>query len=132
MVEVVINYDPDKHYFKIYEPTTDTLMASANLGEALIILNQFLQDSGLSKTDILKSPDISYHLDSHTMKEIIEGNLKLLQRLNQAPSGFQNSQQKFGGKPDGGEKKKEKKRGNALASATGFRSAYKKFGGNNF
>lgn len=129
MIEIVINYDPQKQYFKIYEPSTDSLMVSANLGEALCILNQFLKDSGLSKEDILNSSNISYHIDSYTIRGIIEGNLKLIKRLNQAPSGFQTATQKLGGKDEGGKKKKQT---TGLASATGFRKAYRKFGGNSF
>jgi hypothetical protein len=134
MIEIVINFDPQKQYFKIYEPSSDSLMVSANLTEALCILNKFLLDSGMIQEDILKSPNISYHIDSYTMKGIIEGNLKLVKRLNQAPSGFQVSSQRFNGsgngQQQGGEKKKKPSSG--LASATGFRSAYRKFGGNNF
>ena len=95
MIEVVINYDPTQKIFKIYEPSTDSLMVSSNLTEALVTLNQFLLDSGLTNTDLLNSPDISYHLDSYTIRGIIEGNLKLVKRLNQAPSGFQMSGKKF-------------------------------------
>ena len=94
MIEIVINYDPQKQYFKIYEPSTDSLMVSANLAEALCILNKFLKDSGLSNEDILNSSNISYHIDSYTIRGIIEGNLKLIKRLNQAPSGFQTATQK--------------------------------------
>lgn len=133
MIEIVINFDPQKQYFKIYEPSSDSLMVSANLTEALCILNKFLLDSGMIKEDILKSPDISYHIDSYTMKGIIEGNLKLVKRLNQAPSGFQISSQRFNNTnsgQQGGEKRRKSNSG--LASATGFRSAYKKFGGNSF
>ena len=61
MIEVVINYDPTQKIFKIYEPSTDSLMVSSNLTEALVTLNQFLLDSGLTNTDLLNSPDISYH-----------------------------------------------------------------------
>ena len=131
MIEVVINYDPIQKTYKIYEPSTDSLMVSSNLTEALVTLNQFLLNSGLTDTDLLNSPDISYHLDSYTIRGIIEGNLKLVKRLNQAPSGFQLSGKKFSedpSKPDG----RRKTRGGGLGSATGFRNAYKKFGGSSF
>ena len=133
MIEIVISFDPQKQYIKIYDPRSDSLMVSANLTEALCILNKFLLDSGMIKEDILKSPDISYHIDSYTMKGIIEGNLKYVKRLNQAPSGFQISSQRFNNSnsgQQGGEKRRKSNSG--LASATGFRSAYKKFGGNSF
>lgn len=129
MIEVAINYDPVQKIFKIYEPSTDSLMVSSNLTEALITLNQFLLDSGLTNTDLLNSPDISYHLDSYTIKGIIEGNLKLVKRLNQAPSGFQLSGKKFN--EDSSADKRKSRRG-SLGSASGFRSAYKKFGGSGF
>ena len=68
MVEVVIKYLEDKQYYYVYEPTSDTLMAANNLSEALIMLNDFLLSSGMSNVDILGSNDISYHIDSQTMK----------------------------------------------------------------
>ena len=106
-------------------------MVSNNLTEALVTLNQFLLDSGLTNTDLLNSPDISYHLDSYTIRGIIEGNLKLVKRLNQAPSGFQMSGKKFNEDPSTSDKRK-KTRSSGLGSATGFRNAYKKFGGSGF
>lgn len=98
MIEIVIKYDPSRSEYKIYEPTTDTLMASSNLTEALCMLNKFINSSGLSSvSNILDCPDISYHIDSATMKAMIESNLSLLNRLRTAPSGFAMSSQKFGG-----------------------------------
>ena len=46
--------------------------------------------------DILNNSDISYHLDSETMRQMIESNVNLLKRLKTAPSGFTLSSQKFG------------------------------------
>ena len=98
MIEIVIKHDPTRHEYKIYEPTTDTLMASSNLTEALCMLNKFIESSGLSNVgNILDCPDISYHIDSATMKAMIESNISLLNRLRTAPSGFAASSQKFGG-----------------------------------
>ena len=137
MIEIVINYDEDRKEYKIYEPSTDTLMVSSNLTEALTILNKFLIDSGLSKVDILECPDISYHIDSPTMRSIVEGNIKLIKRLRTAPSGFAMSSQRFGGsgtgqqqsQPSGQQKKQQKSKGGQLSGATGFLGSYKKFGG---
>lgn len=140
MVEVVIKYLEDKQYYYVYEPTSDTLMAANNLSEALIMLNDFLLSSGMSKVDILGSNDISYHIDSQTMKAIVEGNLKLLKRLQNAPSGFMMSNQRFGQPATGGQqkdkggnyddKKKQssKNKGSGFQGATGFKNSFKKFG----
>lgn len=122
MIEIVIKYDAGK--FLVYEPTTDTLMACTNLTEALTALNDFLKSSGMSNVDILENPDISYHIDSHTMKSIVEGNVNLLKRLNQAPSGFMISEKRFGV----GDKNKTSR--TTLSGATGFSKSMKKFGGN--
>ena len=46
MIEIVINYDESRKEYKIYEPSTDTLMVSSNLTEALTILNKFLLEIG--------------------------------------------------------------------------------------
>lgn len=144
MIEVVIRFDKAKEVFVVYEPTTDTLMASTNLTEALISLNKFLLDTGMSQVDILHCPDISYHIDSATMNSIIEGNMQLLKRLNQAPSGFMLSNRKFGQSMQGPMNSKKdqtfdptksgkKKKGGGSGSfsgATGFKGAFKKFGKN--
>lgn len=148
MIEVVIKYDANKEVYVIYEPTTDSMMASTNLTEALVMLNQFLLDTGMSQVDILQCPDISYHIDSQTMKSIIEGNLQLIKRLRQAPSGFMISNQRFGQSPTasnlkvkqqaaqqqtGDNKKKSgRRKSSGFAGATGFKGSFKKFGGNKF
>lgn len=88
MVEIVINYVSEKQQFKVYEPTTDTLIVSSSLTEALVNLSNFLVQSGLIQGDILSYPDISYHLDSYTVKAMVESNVNLLKRLQTAPSGF--------------------------------------------
>lgn len=151
MIEVLIKHLPDKDCFGVYEPTSDTLMVASNISEALVSLSNFLKDSGMIDKDILSSSDISYHLDSYTMKAIVESNVNLMKRLNTAPSGFMISSQrfgsslssqnkkdnnvsgdlgkntKFGGKSFGG------KRNSGFSSFSGnsnFGSSYKKFGGN--
>lgn len=96
MIEVLINYMPDKECYGVYEPSTDTLLVSSNLSEALVSLSNFLKDSKMIDTDILNTTEIKYHLDSHTMKSIIESNVNLMKRLNNAPSGFMISSQRFG------------------------------------
>ena len=96
MIEVLINYLPEKGCYGVYEPSTDTLMVASNLSEALVSLSTFLKDSGMIDKDILSSNDISYHLDSHSMKGMVESNVNLLKRLSNAPSGFMISSQRFG------------------------------------
>lgn len=135
MVEIVINYDSQGKEYKIYEPSTDTLMVSSNLTEALLILNKFLIENGLIGVDILECPDISYHLDSSTMRSIVEGNIKLIKRLKSAPSGFMMSSQRFGTTQTSSSSSQDKNQknnrsGGGFAGATGFKSSYKKFGGN--
>lgn len=143
MVEVVINYDTNKDEFKVYEPTTDTILVSKNLTEALVNLSNFLVSSNLIKEDILNCPDISYHFDSETMKRMIESNVNLMKRLKTAPSGFAISSQRFGttltnqsqsNSSKGynnkeSEKRKYKFSNNNFTGKNGFSSAMKKFGG---
>lgn len=143
MIEVVICFDPIKEVYKIYEPSTDSLMVSANLTEALILLNKLLHEKGLSQQDLLNCDDISYHIDSRTMKSIIEGNLTLIKRLQTAPSGFMISAQRFGSSGtsqgsnnNGGSQQKGNNSGRrssgSFSGATGFKQSFKKFGGNKF
>ena len=145
MIEVLINYVPEKKCFGVYEPSSDTIMYSGNLGEALVSLSKFLQDSGMISTDILNSDDISYHIDSATMKGIVESNVNLMKRLNTAPSGFMISSQKFGSsvtqnnKKDNnsgeqnnnkfGDKKRKNFSNSGYSGNSGFKSSFKKFGG---
>ena len=56
----------------------------------------FLQSSGMIQTDILRTDQIRYHIDSATFLGMVESNVNLLKRLNQAPSGFMISGQRFG------------------------------------
>ena len=61
--------------------------------------------------------------------------MKLLKRLNTAPSWFQISSQRFGGsglsskKEEDNKKPTKKKSSGGFQGATGFKNAYKKFGG---
>ena len=96
MIEVVINYDTEKGVYKVFEPSTNTILVTASLGESFIKLSDFLKDKGMIASDILNSDNIEYHLDSHTFLAIVESNAGLLKRLNNAPSGFMTSSQKFG------------------------------------
>lgn len=131
-IDVVINYDPIKGYYKVYEPTTDTLLGSANLTEALCMFNNFLMEKGIVDKGILGGTNITYHLDSYTMNSIIEGNVNLLKQLNSGPGSFVRSSQKFGNSSNsssGDKKKSRKKRSSGgFQGAKGFGEASKKFG----
>lgn len=150
MVEVVINYDQSTQEYKIYEPTTDTLLISSNLTEAFVNLSVFLTSAGLIHGDILNYPEISYHFDSHTVKSMIESNVNLLKRLQTAPSGFMISSQKFGGSTTSPIKPKKQesgfdsngfnksyqadrrfsgKKSSSFSGKSGFKTSNKKFGG---
>jgi len=151
MIEIVINYDSNRKEFKLYEPTTDTLLITANLGELFIQLNDFLKSQGMITDDILGTLDITYHIDSPTFLALIENNITLLKRLNTAPTAFMSSAQKFGlpttpqpqpqqnqqfqGKGnnnyyDGKKKGYKRERGSTgFFSNSSFRGSYKKFGG---
>lgn len=157
MIEIVINYDKDRREFNLYEPTTDTLLITSSLGETFIKLNEFLQSQGLITTDILGSTDIIYHIDSMTFLALVESNAGLIKQLNNAPSGFMISSQRFGmtntlgsspkaqtqnnnqglqqGKGNSNYYDSKKKRGKTERGSSGFfsnssfRGSYKKFGG---
>ena len=150
MVEVVINYDSGKDEFKVYEPTTDTILVSKTLSEALVNLSSFLVGSKLTQADILNCSDISYHFDSETMKRMVESNVNLMKRLKTAPSGFTLSSQRFGttimsqttqrnknqnnnyGNNSNSEKRKYKFSNNGFSGKNGFSSSSKKFGGGKY
>jgi len=153
MIEIVINYDKDRREFNLYEPTTDTLLITSSLGETFIKLNEFLQSQGMITTDILGSTDIMYHIDSLTFLALVESNAGLIKQLNNAPSGFMISSQRFGmsntmstspkqqtqglqqGKGNSNYYDSKKKRGktergsSSFFSNSSFRGSYKKFGG---
>ena len=61
MIEIVINFDQNSKMYKVYEPTSDTLLITSNLSESLIKLSEFLRNSGMIQSDILASDCISYH-----------------------------------------------------------------------
>lgn len=150
MVQIVINYDPGTTSYKVWEPSTENLILTQDLTEALVTLSLFLQSKGLITGDILSTEDISYHLDAHTMKAIIESNVKLIKRLQNAPTGFQKSSQRFGvsnssvsnkgkgfkdsgGRWNGGESKRKfgGRSKSQFEGATGFKNSNKKFYGKN-
>lgn len=96
MIDIVINFDKERQEYKLYEPSTDTLLITTNLGESFMKLDGFLREKGMIVSDLLAAPDINYHLDSGAFWNLMESNIKLLKRLNSSPSGFMLSSQKFG------------------------------------
>lgn len=98
MINVVINYDSQRKEYKLYEPSTDTIIITANLSETFIKLSEFLTNAGLiSGGDILNTDQVTYHLDSGTLISMVESNVNLMKRLTtQAPSIFTASALKFG------------------------------------
>lgn len=125
MIEVVINYSEIDQNFKVYEPTTDTLLISASLTEALVNLSAFLAQQGMIQGDILSYSEISYHIDSYTMKAMIESNVALMKRLQTAPSGFMISSQKFGGSGTMVSSSRKQQKGDNGFERNGFTKAYK-------
>lgn len=150
MIEIVISYDPTTKEYRAYEPTTDTLFVTASLGDSFLKLDEFLKSKGLITEDILKAVDITYHIDSYVFFGLIENNVNLMKRLNQAPSGFQISSNRFGvssyqpslstqlaakkkngGSYNKGGSKNKKFGGGGTFSKSAFGNSYKKFGGEN-
>lgn len=129
MIEIVIKYNDDKQMYGIYEPSTNTYMLSGSLSEGLVYLEQFLTDAKMIGTSLLDS-DVSYHLDSKSMKAMVESNTALMKRLNTAPSGFTLAQQRFGGSTGGGQQKSSfnGKGSSGTFSNSKFKESYKKFG----
>lgn len=136
MIDVVINFDSERKEFKLYEPTTDTLLITTSLGETFAKLDEFLKDRGLIASNILSTVDINYHIDSPTFIAMVKSNADLLKRLNNAPSGFMISSNRFGisqGQSSLSDSYKEKGRGkrkSATFSKTSFNNSNKKFGNN--
>lgn len=97
-MDIVINFDTTKKEYKLYEPSTSTVIVSNNLTEGIVNLNLFLKSSGLisEDSDILISKNISYHLDGETFIAMIQSNVDLLKRLQSGPSEFKKSAGKFG------------------------------------
>ena len=139
MIDVVVNFDPARGEFKLYEPTTDTLLITTSLGETFAKLDEFLKSRGLIASSILSTADVNYHIDSATFIAMVKSNADLLKRLNNAPSGFMISSNRFGITPGqsslGGDKKDYKrggsgkgKRKTATFSKSSFIGSSKKFG----
>ena len=135
MIDVVIGYDKGEQVYKVYEPSTDTLLITTNLGESFIKLSEFLKSRGMIPGDLLGDESIRYHIDSATLLAMVESNANLLKRLNQAPSGFMISGQRFGqsttssqNKSGGGQKKQKFGGSGGTFSRSKFNESYKKFG----
>lgn len=149
MINVVINYDSQRKEYKLYEPTTDTIIITANLSETFIKLSEFLTNAGLiSGGDILNTDQVTYHLDSGTLISMVESNVNLMKRLTtQAPSIFTASALKFGssssaqnqqkqkqdyskGKGGKGDYQQPMKSSGGVFSKSSFKTTNKKFGSN--
>lgn len=138
MIDVVINFDISRGEYKLYEPTTDTLLITTSLGETFAKLDEFLKERGLIASSILSTADINYHIDSPTFIAMVKSNADLLKRLNNAPSGFMISSNRFGitqGQSSLSDSyKDQRKRGGKRKSATfsksSFNTSNKKFGNN--
>lgn len=137
MIDVVVNFDQSSGEFKLYEPTTDTLLITTSLGETFAKLDEFLKDRGLIATNILSTADINYHIDSATFIAMVKSNVDLLKRLNTAPSGFTISSNRFGIVPGQNsfkdsfqDSKKGRKKSKATFSKSSFNNSSKKFGDN--
>lgn len=129
MINIVIGYDKSREEFRVYEPTTDTLLITGSLGESFLKLSEFLRNSGMIATDILGSSDIQYHLDSSVFLALVESNVNLIKRLSQAPTGFMISSQRFGVSPQSSSpKKKDRDKKFSKFSNSSFSKSYKKFG----
>ncbi len=138
MIDVVVNFDSTRGEFKLYEPSTDTLLITTSLGETFAKLDEFLHSRGLIASNILSTADINYHIDSATFIAMVKSNADLLKRLNNSPSGFMISSNRFGITPQnnlGGDKKDYKrggtgkgKRKTATFSKSSFTNSSKKFG----
>jgi hypothetical protein len=135
MIDVVIGYDKEEQVYKVYEPSTDTLLVTTSLGESFIKLSEFLKSKGMIMGDLLGDDSIRYHIDSATLLAMVESNANLLKRLNQAPSGFMISGQRFGqsttsssSSNKGGQKKQKFGGSGGTFSKSKFNESYKKFG----
>ena len=135
MIDVVIGYDKEDQVYKVYEPSTDTLLVTTSLGESFIKLSEFLKSSGMSMGDLLGDDSVRYHIDSATLLAMVESNANLLKRLSQAPSGFMISSQRFGqstttssSSNKGGQKKQKFGGTGGTFSKSKFNESYKKFG----
>ena len=125
MIDIVVGFDKEQGMYKIYEPTTDTMFVTTSLGDSFLRLSEFLKSRGMIPGDLLSAQDIRYHMDSSCFLAMVESNVNLLKRLNQAPSGFMISEQRM--KQQTG--KKQKFKGKGFSKST-FNESYKKFGSN--
>ena len=141
MIDVVINFDQSRGEFKLYEPTTDTLLITTSLGETFAKFDEFLKERGLIATNILSTADINYHIDSFTFIAMVKSNADLLKRLSNAPSGFMISSNRFGVSQTQSnnnnfkesyqkDKKGKNRKKNAIFSKSSFNNSNKKFGSN--
>lgn len=139
MIDVVVNFDPIRGEFKLYEPTTDTLLITTSLGETFAKLDEFLKERGLIASSILATADVNYHIDSATFIAMVKSNADLLKRLNNAPSGFMISSNRLGitpGQSSLSDSYKDKnargkgRRKSATFSKSSFNNSNKKFGNN--
>jgi hypothetical protein len=137
MIDVVIGFDKEEQVYKVYEPSTDTLLVTTSLGESFIKLSEFLKSKGMIPGELLGDDNVRYHIDSATLLAMVESNANLLKRLNQAPSGFMISGQRFGqstttssssGNRGGGQKKQKFGGTGGTFSKSKFNESYKKFG----
>lgn len=140
MIDIVINFDKDSGFYKVYEKGTDTLLITKNLTEALVGISNHLSTNGLIQGDIINTGNINYHLDSESMINIIKSNVELLKKLQSGPSAFTIANQRFGGtgkslsstpppvsnKTNKGMGNKQKRIGK-FSGKSSFDSGYKKF-----
>ena len=96
MKDILITRDPGKGEYRFYEPTTDTLLISADLWKGFSLLNTFLTGQAMIVGDILEATDLRYHIDSETFRGMVESNAKLIRQLDKSPSQFKTSQDRFG------------------------------------
>lgn len=129
MFDVVINYDKNEDRFKVYEPSSDTIIVTTNLTEALLNLSKLLESLGING-GILDEESITYHLDSGTLKSMINSNIELLKRLSDtAPSGFTIAERKFGPRVNNIEQQSKGFKTSSMnrkSKAFGSSSSYKK------
>lgn len=95
IMEIVINKEEN---FKIYEPTTDTLLVSDSLTSGLVNLEAFLKSIGKldEESTLLDVKDVSFHMDSSTLVSMIMSNVELIKKLRARGSEFKASSNKFG------------------------------------
>lgn len=96
MIDVIINYDSDLEVFKLYYKDLDVVFTSEEMFKVLVLFNSFISEHYGENFNILNSTEINYILDSHSMKQMILSNVKLIKRLSRMPSAFQKSNERFG------------------------------------